>query len=84
MGYLISNAGIKPSANKKRISPFVPSLEQMDIGVDVLNRLQHSNEYEEIRVTRCTDALPTTPHSTLDTSTFAKLWKDESYTPFTY
>ncbi|GFX07766.1 hypothetical protein TNCV_4160351 [Trichonephila clavipes] len=47
----------------------------------MLNGQLHFNDYEERRVTRGIEALPTTPHSTPDTRIVAKSWKEinESY-----
>ncbi|GFX20072.1 uncharacterized protein TNCV_1436321 [Trichonephila clavipes] len=68
--------GFTPSANKKRITVLF-SLVQIDKGAAMLNGLLHPNDYEERRVTHCIEALLTTPHSALDTSTVAKHWKEK-------
>ncbi|GFX43491.1 hypothetical protein TNCV_4875111 [Trichonephila clavipes] len=46
-------------------------------GVAMLNGLLHSNDYEERRVTHCIEMLPSTHHSTLDTSAVVKPWKEK-------
>ncbi|GFW89335.1 hypothetical protein TNCV_3966251 [Trichonephila clavipes] len=44
-------------------------------GTNKLNGRLHPNDYEGRRVTHCIEALPTTYHSALDTSTVAKPWE---------
>ncbi|GFU04336.1 hypothetical protein TNCV_864341 [Trichonephila clavipes] len=72
------SAGFPPSVNKKRITALLSYLVQIDNEIAMLNGLLHSNDYEGRRVTRCFEVLPTTPHSMLDTSAVAKLWKEKS------
>ncbi|GFW89846.1 hypothetical protein TNCV_2425031 [Trichonephila clavipes] len=72
-----------PSANKKRITAFLPSLVQVDNGAAMLNNLQHSNDYEGRRVTHSI-AVPTTLHSPLDNRAVAKPWKGNCKRPFTF
>ncbi|GFY30943.1 hypothetical protein TNCV_1629171 [Trichonephila clavipes] len=51
---------------------------EIDNGAVMLNGFLHSHDYEERRVTRCTELFPTTLHSALDTITVAKPWNEKS------
>ncbi|GFV62463.1 hypothetical protein TNCV_630421 [Trichonephila clavipes] len=82
MGWLISNAGITPSANKKRITTLLSSLVEMNNGAVILNGLLHSHDYDKRQEACCIEVLPTTFHSALDTSTVATPWKEKLQNSF--
>ncbi|GFS78541.1 hypothetical protein TNCV_3147801 [Trichonephila clavipes] len=73
---------ITPTSNKKRITVFLGADRQWKYAM--LNVLLHSNDYEGRRVTRCFEVLPTTLHSTPNTSSAAKPWKDNLQSAFTF
>ncbi|GFW45470.1 hypothetical protein TNCV_3244101 [Trichonephila clavipes] len=62
---------------KKRITALLFFLVQIDNEAAMLNGLLHTNDYEERRVTRCREVLPTASHSALDISYVAKPWKEK-------
>ncbi|GFW69887.1 hypothetical protein TNCV_1403401 [Trichonephila clavipes] len=61
--------GFTPSANKRRTTVLISFL-QIDNGAVLLNSLLHPNDYEERRLIRCIEVLPTALQSALDANVF--------------